>query len=153
MKEIRVFGDPVLRERAAEVDTFNRRIRKLAQRMVSIMQEAGGLGLAAPQIGERERVLVYDAGKGPHILVNPILDDFSEETEEGEEGCLSVPGLTILIERSLSVRVHAKDAYGAPIGFVAKGLKARVVQHEVDHLNGVLIVDHGKKEDSERNPG
>ena len=141
-REIRVIGDPVLRERAAEVVAFDRGLRKLAKRMIRIMHDAPGVGLAAPQVGVLERLLVYDVDEDPQVLVNPVLDEFSEETEESDEGCLSVPGITMPVERSLSVHVRAQDSFGEPLEFVAEGLKARVIQHEFDHLNGILFVDH-----------
>lgn len=140
-KEIRVIGDPTLKERAREVKEFDRGLRKLAKRMVRIMHDAPGVGLAAPQIGVLQRLLVYDVDDDPRVLVNPVLDEFSEETEEADEGCLSVPGLRMPVERPVSVRVHAFDGDGEPLDFRAEGFEARVIQHEFDHLEGVLIVD------------
>lgn len=140
-KEIRVIGDPVLRERAADVTEFDRGLRKLAKRMVRIMHDAPGIGLAAPQVGVQRRLLVFDVDDDPQALVNPVLSDFSEEVEESDEGCLSVPGLNVPVLRSLRVHVAAQDVYGAEIEFDAEGLAARVIQHEFDHLEGVLIVD------------
>jgi len=140
-KEIRVIGDPVLRERALEVMVFDRGLRKLAKRMIRIMHDAPGVGLAAPQVGALQRLLVYDVDEDPKVLVNPILDEFSEEIEEFDEGCLSVPGVTMPVERPVSVRVRASDADGEPLDFRAEGFEARVIQHEYDHLEGVLIVD------------
>jgi peptide deformylase len=140
-KDIRVIGDPVLREHAHEVTEFDRSLRKLAKRMIRTMHDAPGVGLAAPQVGVLQRMLVYDVDDEAHVLVNPVLDEFSDEHEESEEGCLSVPGVTMPVERSLSVRVRALDEYGEPVEFVAEGFEARVIQHESDHLDGVLIVD------------
>lgn len=140
-REIRVIGDPVLRERAPEVQVFDRGLRKLAKKMIRIMHDAPGIGLAAPQVGVLQRMLVYDVDDDPRVLVNPVLDDFSEEVEESDEGCLSVPGVTMPVERSVRVHVRAQDASGEPLDYVVEGLEARVVQHEFDHLNGVLIVD------------
>ena len=140
-KEIRVIGDPVLHERALQVNTFDRGLRKLAQRMIRIMHDAPGVGLAAPQIGVLQRLLVYDVDDDPRVLVNPQLDEFSEEIEETDEGCLSVPGVTMPVSRPVSLRVRALDASGEPLEFRAEGLVARVIQHELDHLEGVLIVD------------
>ena len=105
------------------------------------MHDAPGVGLAAPQVGVVQRLLVYDVDDDPKALVNPVLDEFSEETEEGDEGCLSVPGLRMPVERPVSVRVRAFDADGEPLDFRAEGFEARVIQHEYDHLEGVLIVD------------
>ena len=140
-KEIRVIGDPVLRERALEVATFDRSLRKLVKRMIRIMHDAPGVGLAAPQVGALQRLLVYDVDDDPRVLINPVLDEFSEEIEESDEGCLSVPGVTMPVERPVSVRVRGMDEYGDPVDFRAEGFEARVIQHENDHLDGVLIVD------------
>jgi peptide deformylase len=140
-REIRVIGDPVLRERAREVMDFDRGLRKLAKRMIRVMHDAPGVGLAAPQVGVLQRLLVYDVDEEPQVLVNPELDEFSDEVEEADEGCLSVPGLTMPVERPVSLRVRAQDAYGEPLEFRAEGFEARVIQHEFDHLEGVLIVD------------
>ena len=140
-KDIRVIGDPVLREHAREVTEFDRSLRKLAKRMIRTMHDAPGVGLAAPQVGVLQRLLVYDVDDDPQVLVNPVLDEHSEETEESDEGCLSVPGVTMPVERSVSVRVRGFDATGEPVDFRAEGFEARVIQHENDHLDGVLIVD------------
>jgi peptide deformylase len=140
-RDIRVIGDPVLRERAIEVTTFDRGLRKLAKRMIRIMHDAPGVGLAAPQIGALQRLLVYDVDDDPRVLVNPRLDEFSEEIEENDEGCLSVPGVTMPVSRPVSLRVRAVDADGEPLEFHAEALEARVIQHEYDHLEGILIVD------------
>ncbi len=140
-REIRVIGDPVLRERAREVETFDRALRKLAKRMVRIMHDAPGVGLAAPQVGVLERLLVYDVDDDPQVLVNPVLSELTDEREEADEGCLSVPGVTMPVERAVRIRVEARDENGDPVDFEAEGLEARVIQHEVDHLDGVLIVD------------
>ena len=140
-KEIRVIGDPVLREKARPVTEFDRSLRKLAKRMIRVMHDAPGVGLEAPQVGAVQRLLVYDVDDDPQVLVNPELDEFADEVVEADEGCLSVPGLTMPIERPVSVRVRAQDVYGDPLEFRAEGFEARVIQHEFDHLEGVLIVD------------
>ena len=140
-KDIRVIGDPVLREHAHEVMAFDRSLRKLAKRMIRTMHDAPGVGLAAPQVGVLQRLLVYDVDDDPQVLVNPVLDEYSEEIEESDEGCLSVPGVTMPVERAVSVRVRGFDATGEPVDFRAEGFEARVIQHETDHLDGVLIVD------------
>ncbi|MFA4964023.1 MAG: peptide deformylase [Thermoleophilia bacterium] len=140
-RDIRVIGDPVLRERAADVTAFDRGLRKLARRMIRIMHDAPGIGLAAPQVGVLQRLLVYDVDEDPRVLVNPVLDEFSDELEEVDEGCLSVPGVTMPVTRPVSLRVRAQDAAGEALEFHAEGLEARVIQHEYDHLEGVLIVD------------
>jgi peptide deformylase len=140
-RDIRVIGDPVLREHALEVTIFDRGLRKLAKRMIRIMHDAPGVGLAAPQIGVLQRLLVYNVDDDPQALVNPRLDEFSDEIEELDEGCLSVPGVTMPVSRPVSLRVRGFDAAGEPLDFRAEGLEARVIQHEYDHLEGVLIVD------------
>lgn len=140
-RDIRVIGDPVLRERAKDVTSFDRGLRKLAKRMIRIMHDAPGVGLAAPQVGVLQRVLVYDVEDDPKVLVNPALVEFSDDIEEYDEGCLSVPGVTMPVERPVGVRVTGFDADGRALDFHAEGLEARVIQHEYDHLEGVLIVD------------
>jgi peptide deformylase len=140
-KEIRVLGDPVLRERAHEVREFDRGVRKLAKRMARIMHDAPGVGLAAPQIGVLQRVIVYDVDDEVRVLVNPVLDEFSDEAEEGDEGCLSLPGVVMPVERALRVRVRGFDESGEPVDRQVEGMEARVIQHEHDHLEGVLIID------------
>jgi peptide deformylase len=145
-REIRVIGDPVLREHAREVVTFDRGLRKLAKRMIRIMHDAPGVGLAAPQVGVVERLLVYDVDDDPQVLVNPVLTELSDEREAADEGCLSVPGVTMPVERAVRIRVQAKDVAGAALDFEAEDLEARVIQHEVDHLDGVLIVDRTTRE-------
>jgi peptide deformylase len=140
-REIRVIGDPVLREHAHEVTEFDRSLRKFAKRMIRTMHDAPGVGLAAPQVGVLQRLLVYDVDDDPQVLVNPVLDEFSDESEESDEGCLSVPGVTMPVERPVSVRVRGFDSSGEPVDFRAEGFEARVIQHENDHLDGVLIVD------------
>ena len=140
-RDIRVIGDPVLREHAHEVTEFDRSLRKFAKRMIRTMHDAPGVGLAAPQVGVLQRLLVYDVDDDPRVLVNPVLGEFSDETEESDEGCLSVPGVTMPVERPVSVRVQGLDEYGEPVDFRAEGFEARVIQHENDHLDGMLIVD------------
>ncbi len=140
-RDIHVIGDPVLREHAREVTEFDRALRKLAKRMIRIMHDAPGVGLAAPQLGVLQRLLVYDVDDDPRVLVNPVLDDFSDELEESDEGCLSVPGVTMPVERPVSLRIRGFDGSGEEVDFRAEGLEARVIQHENDHLDGILIVD------------
>jgi len=145
-REIRVIGDPVLRERAREVAVFDRCLRKLARRMIGIMHDAPGVGLAAPQVGVLERLLVYDLDDDPRVLVNPVVTELTDEREAADEGCLSVPGVTMPVERAVRVRVVGLDEHGDHLDFEAEGLEARVIQHEVDHLDGVLIVDRTTRE-------
>ncbi len=137
---IRIYPDPVLRERASEVDVVDDAVRKLARDMEETMRAAPGIGLAAPQVGVQRRVLVYDIGEELHVLVNPqILDRRGEETDE--EGCLSIPELVYPVSRALEVRVQGLDADGQRVEYEAEDLEARVIQHEIDHLDGLLFID------------
>jgi peptide deformylase len=145
-RQIRVIGDPVLRDRAVLVERFDRQVRRLAERMIGIMQDAPGIGLAAPQVGVMQRMLVYEVDDGPKALVNPVLGDPSVDTEVTDEGCLSIPGVVVPVERPASVRVQARDERGREVDFRAEGLEARVIQHETDHLDGMLIIDRTTRE-------
>jgi peptide deformylase len=143
LRHVRKLGDPVLRATAVPVDRFDEGLRLEIERMGELMHDALGIGLAATQIGVLHRVLVYrtDAEDDITALVNPVLEWSSEETEAAEEGCLSLPGVHIEVERPAQVRVRALDASGAEVVIEAQELQARVIQHEIDHLNGVLILD------------
>jgi peptide deformylase len=143
---IRTFGDPVLRERAREAETFDQTLARLAEDMIETMHEAPGVGLAAPQVGRSIRLIVFDIGEGPRALVNPVLSGFDGE-QVGDEGCLSVPGLYFQVKRALSVRADAHDVNGRPVVIEAEELMARVLQHEVDHIDGVLFIDRLSSED------
>jgi len=139
---IRLYGDPVLRQRAPEVDTIDGRLKQLADDMVLTMYEAPGVGLAAPQVGVQKRIFVYDSGDGlgPRTVVNPVLDEVRGEWTY-EEGCLSVPGLSWPIVRPKEVHLTGYDLEGNEISIEADEFVARVFQHEVDHLDGVLLVE------------
>lgn len=137
-------GDPVLRGEAAEVDTIGEEIRRLARDMFDTMYEADGVGLAAPQVGITKRLIVVDPreeGVTPRALVNPRVLETSDETDRAEEGCLSIPGLKEVVERKAEVIVEAEDLDGETQRIEADGLLARVLLHEIDHLNGILFVD------------
>jgi peptide deformylase len=148
LAHVRKLGDPVLRTRAREVDRFDDELREEIRRMGSLMHDAMGIGLAAPQVGVSHRVLVYRVEQeSPLIaLVNPEIEWSGEETEVVEEGCLSLPAVQVDVERPVHVRVRAKDEHGEDIRVEASGLEARVIQHELDHLDGVLILDRTTKE-------
>jgi peptide deformylase len=147
-REIRVLGDPVLRDHAHAVEEFDGQLRKLAFHMVEIMRDAPGVGLAAPQLGISKRLIVYEVGEEePHILANPDITWRSDEVEEGEEGCLSVPDVVVPVDRSTSIEVHGQDVHGDRLEIRAEGLEARVIQHEVDHLDGVLILDRTSRKE------
>jgi peptide deformylase len=139
--EIRTFGDPVLRSRAHEVERITDVHRRLIKDMFETMREAPGVGLAAPQVGVMERIFVYEVEEEMGAIVNPVIVGQSGETDEGEEGCLSLPGLLYPVERSTEVRIEGLDDQGRPVSKQGSGLLARVFQHEIDHLNGVLFID------------
>ena len=145
---VRKHGDPGLRSRALPVDTFDEGLRDQVRRMGQLMNDALGIGLAATQVGLMNRVLVYRVeGEGPiAVLVNPVLEWAGEEREPLEEGCLSLPGVLVEVERPIHVRVRAQDERGEDILIEASGLEARVIQHEMDHLDGVLILDRTSRE-------
>jgi peptide deformylase len=145
---VRRLGDPVLKSRATPVDRFDDTLRSQVERMAQVMNDALGVGLAAPQLGVSQRLLVYRVGpEAPVIaLANPELVWSSDESETLDEGCLSIPGITVDVERPVFVRVEGRDETGAERSVEASGLEARVIQHEMDHLDGVLILDRTTKE-------
>ena len=150
MSFIRKWGDPVLKSRATPVDRFDDTLRQQVQRMAGIMRDAIGVGLAAPQVGISQRLLVYRIGSDAPLitLVNPELEWRSEEDLETlEEGCLSIPSVAVDVERPVHVRVRARDEHGDERLVEASGLEARVIQHEMDHLDGVLMLDRAARED------
>jgi len=140
---VRKFGDPVLRASALPVERFDEDLREEVGRMGELMRDALGIGLAATQLGVLHRVLVYRAYEEDPLtaLVNPAIEWSSDELEVGEEGCLSLPGVHVEVERPARVRVRAQDETGETLQIEAEGLRARVIQHEIDHLDGVLILD------------
>jgi peptide deformylase len=148
LRQVRKFGDPVLRATAVPVDRFDGTLKREVERMTELMHDAIGVGLAATQLGIMHRVLVYRAyaDDPDSVLVNPVLEWRSDETELGEEGCLSLPGVHVEVERALRVRVRAQNESGKEQELEAEGLAARVIQHEMDHLDGVLILDHISRE-------
>ena len=142
------YGDPVLKSRATAVDRFDEALRAQVGRMASIMSDSLGVGLAAPQLGVSQRLLVYRVGPDAPLiaLANPELEWSSPEEEMLEEGCLSLPGVHVDVERPVYVRVRARDDRGDERLVEASGLEARVIQHEMDHLDGVLILDRTSRE-------
>jgi peptide deformylase len=148
LRRVRKLGDPVLRASAVVVERFDERLRAEVQRMGELMQDALGVGLAATQVGVLHRVLVYKAYEDDPVsaLVNPVLEWESEEREVKEEGCLSLPGVHVEVERAARVRVRAQDTHGRELVVEEEGLPARVIQHEMDHLEGVLILDRVSRE-------
>jgi peptide deformylase len=148
LRYVRKLGDPVLRAKALPVERFDQTLAREVERMGTLMHDALGVGLAATQLGVLHRVLVYQAyAEDPlTVLVNPVIEWHSEERESAEEGCLSLPGVHVEVERAARVRVKAQDQHGAQLEIEAEGLPARVIQHEVDHLDGVLILDRISRE-------
>jgi peptide deformylase len=152
MSFIRRLGDPVLKSRATPVDRFDDSLRRQAGRMAGIMHDALGVGLAAPQLGISQRLLVYRVGPDAPVIVlaNPELEWASGEVELGEEGCLSIPGILVDVDRPLHVRVRGLDEEGEERVVEASGLEARVIQHEIDHLDGVLILERTSRDERKR---
>jgi peptide deformylase len=148
LAHVRKLGDPVLRASALEVERFDDALRLEVQRMGELMHDALGVGLAATQLGVLHRVLVYRAYPEDPLtaLVNPLIEWASEELEPAEEGCLSLPGVHVEVERPARVRVRARDERGEELQVEAEGLTARVIQHEIDHLDGILILDRISRE-------
>jgi peptide deformylase len=142
---VRQYPDPVLRMKAGDVEDFDDSVTDLVERMTMLMNEARGVGLAAPQLGVLRRVLVYRTAEDEAVtaLVNPRIVSSGDESESAEEGCLSLGAATVVVEveRPIAVTLEAQTAEGEPVRLEAEGLQARVIQHEVDHLDGVLIID------------
>jgi peptide deformylase len=148
LSQVIKFGDPVLRSAASPVAEFDERLAADAERMIGLMRDAIGVGLAATQLGTLRRMLVFQVGSEaePTVLVNPEIEWRSDDLVTAEEGCLSLPGVVVDVERPLHVRARAVDVHGEPLTIEASGLEARVIQHEVDHLDGVLMLDRTEKE-------
>jgi peptide deformylase len=143
LAHVRKYGDPVLRSKARRIEVFDDALRAEIAHMGALMHDSMGIGLAATQVGTLHRVLVYRVEHDSPInaLVNPEVEWSGREKEWMEEGCLSLPGVHVDVERPINVRVRAQDPNGDPIAVEASGLEARVIQHEMDHLDGVLILD------------
>jgi peptide deformylase len=138
---IRTLGDPVLREPAKPVETYDRALRQLAKDMIETMYAAPGVGLAAPQVGLSLQIFTFDDGEtGPLVMTNPELVDADGEIEE-DEGCLSIPGPYHATKRYRTIMCRGQDAKGKPLEMVGEGLLARIFQHETDHLHGMLYID------------
>lgn len=143
-REVRLLGDPVLRRTAQPVAQVTAETRALITDMFDTMYAEDGVGLAAPQVGVGQRVIVVDPrqeGVTPFALVNPVILERSSEVERAEEGCLSIPGLQEIVERPARVKVSGLDPDGASVSMEAEGLLGRVLQHEIDHLDGILFLD------------
>jgi peptide deformylase len=148
LAQIRQFGDPVLRTKARPIERFDDALREEIERMGDLMDDAVGVGLAATQVGIVHRLLVYRVQHGAELaaLINPEVEWSGRDTESMEEGCLSLPGELVDVDRPVHVRVRALNENGEPIMIEASGLEARVIQHEIDHLDGVLILDRTSRE-------
>jgi peptide deformylase len=147
LSQVVKFGDPVLKSTASPVSEFDDQLADDAERMIGLMRDAIGVGLAATQLGVLRRMLVFQVGTaGATVLVNPEIEWRSEDSATAEEGCLSIPGVVVDVERPLFVRARAVDVRGEPLTVEASGLEARVIQHEVDHLDGVLMIDRTEKD-------
>ena len=143
---IRMFGDPVLRQRAREVESVTDIHRRLIADMLDTMRDAEGVGLAGPQVGVMERIFVWEVGEEHGAFINPRIVSRSETTDEAEEGCLSIPGIGYPVVRAAEVVVEALDENGEPVRMDGTELLARVFQHETDHLDGILFIDHLSEE-------
>jgi peptide deformylase len=140
LAQIRMYGDPVLRMRAEPVEQVDDELRRMGDRMISLMHDADGIGLAATQVGILRRFFVFRNDEDQVLVVNPTITSSSDETEIDEEGCLSLGPVRVPVERSLAVTLEGLDREGAPLRLELEGIAARVAQHELDHLDGTLIV-------------
>ena len=141
LSQIRQYGDPVLRMRAEEVTDFDDELREVSERMITLMHDAEGVGLAATQVGILRRFFVCTLDGEDRLFVNPVVTALGEDTESDAEGCLSLGSVRVPVERLVRVRLAAQDVEGASVALELDGYPARVVQHEVDHLDGKLMLD------------
>ena len=143
LAQIRQYGDPALRLTANEVEDFDDDLRRLVERMIALMHDAQGVGLAATQVGILRRLFVYqpDGEEGPRALVNPVVAEQGDESASDDEGCLSLQGVRVPVERPTRIVLEGKDENGADVRVELDEYAARIVQHELDHLDGVLIID------------
>ncbi len=148
LRHVRILGDPILKTKARAVERFDDELREEVARMAVLMHDALGIGLAAPQVGISHRVLVYrvEPDSPTAALVNPQIEWSSRDEEISEEGCLSLPLIHVEVERPVAVLVRARDEHGDELVIEATGLEARVIQHEIDHLDGILILDRTSRE-------
>ena len=144
VREVRLYGDPVLTTRAEEITEFGPSLERLAEDMLETMEAAGGVGLAANQIGVTKRIFVFDCSHYQHGLrgavINPVWEAVGQDMQLGAEGCLSIPGISQPTERFSTVSLRGFDPHGRPISMLASGLMARCIQHETDHLDGILFL-------------
>ncbi|MDO8424871.1 MAG: peptide deformylase [bacterium] len=141
IREIIKYPNPILKKKSKEVERIDEEVKKLAEDMIETLQNSQGVGLAAPQINVPKRIIAVQMKEGPKVFLNPEVVKKSRETEIREEGCLCLPGVYLKVKRAKSVEIAAQDLEGKKINIKADGLAARVFQHEIDHLNGILILD------------
>jgi peptide deformylase len=147
LAQIRQYGDPALRLKAHEVGDFDDDLRRLVDRMINLMHDAQGVGLAATQVGVLRRLFVFEADdQGPRAVVNPVVVERDDETVSDEEGCLSLQGIRVPVDRSTRIVIEGKDPKGEDVRYELDAYGSRVVQHELDHLDGVLIIDRTDEE-------
>ncbi len=148
LRHVRQLGDPVLRTPSSPIEVFDDALRREAEQMIDLMHEARGVGLAAPQIGRLRRLIVIDPrdGEEPRALVNPTITERSDEEEIGQEGCLSIGEVLMDVPRAVRIHVTAQDVEGNRLEIDAEDYEARVLQHEIDHLDGILILDRTPKD-------
>jgi len=144
--EVRTFGDPALKSRVSKVKDFDEPLKQLAEDMMRVMRERDGVGLAANQIGRLKRIFVAAYEDEEYVMVNPEIEERSETIEKDTEGCLSIPETRVEVERPTAVTVTGQDLSGVSVRVEAEGLLARIFQHEIDHLDGVLILDRTDRE-------
>lgn len=146
---IRLFGDPVLKEKSREVKEIGEGLKNLIENMTDTLYDAPGVGLAANQVGVPDRIFVFDVGEGLNVCINPKItyvdDEMTDGDEEDLEGCLSLPGLDLPVQRHVRLKLDYQDETGASRVTEAEGLLARVIQHETDHLDGVVILDRADR--------
>ena len=147
LAQIRQYGDPALRLKAHEVAEFDDDLRRLVDRMIALMHDAQGVGLAATQVGVLRRLFVFEPDEdGPRAIVNPVVVERDDETASDEEGCLSLQGVRVPVDRSIRLVIEGKDPDGEDVRYELDAYGSRVVQHELDHLDGVLIIDRTDEE-------
>lgn len=144
--EIRTFGDPVLKSAATPVENFDDSLSRLAGDMLATMRERDGVGLAATQVGRLKRIFVASLEEEEYAIANPAIENRTEQTETDHEGCLSLPGVQVEVERPYGITVTGSDPEGTPVSVDAIGLLARIIQHEIDHLDGITILDRTDRE-------
>ncbi|MSW87504.1 MAG: peptide deformylase [Actinobacteria bacterium] len=149
MLEVRQWGDPILRSQTNQVTDFGQDLQDQIARMTQIMEDAPGAGLAAPQVGSLARLFIYRVEReGPATaVINPQITWSSDEQDIELEGCLSLGAVVVAVPRPISIKVEAVNLMGEAVEIVAEGFEARVIQHEYDHLEGVMIVDHAEREE------